>query len=54
MTGSILKAVIQRSPIDDTLPRKLVGSKQCVAVDEFIVFDRCACIHLTQRVHRSY
>ncbi|KIM51452.1 hypothetical protein SCLCIDRAFT_1224533 [Scleroderma citrinum Foug A] len=38
--GSILKAVIQRSPIDDTLPRKLVGSKQCVAVDEFIVFDR--------------
>ena len=54
MTGSILKAVIQRSPIDDTLPRKLVGSKQCVAVDEFIVFDRCACIHLTKHMHRSY
>jgi len=45
MAGSILKAIIQRSPTGDSLPRKLVGSKQCVAVDEFIVFDRCACIH---------
>ena len=40
MLGTILKAIIQRSPMEDVPPSKLVGSKQCAADDYFIIFNR--------------
>lgn len=38
--GTILKAIIQRSPMEDAPPSKLVGSKECTAEDYFVIFNR--------------